>query len=131
MLQREFRVIDSKGNAVDNFYILVGITPPDGYIPTPFYGDFIDMERTMNGDDYFSVRIIDGRVTNIHVPKEHSTNPIQIISSMNNNRNIRITHSTYFPKSTRMILKKDELTCYDEIMINDMPTGEVSTFILD
>lgn len=132
LLQREFRVINSKGNLVDNFSIFVGIEPPDGYIPTPFYGDFLDKERTMNGDDYFIVRIINGRVKNIYVPKKHSSNPIRIISSMSDNKTIRITHSTYFPKSISMILTKDELwSCYRKIMINDMPIGEISTFILD
>ncbi len=132
LLQREFRVVDSSGKPVDYFSIMVGIKPPDGYIPTPFYGDFLDKERTMNGDDYFIVRIINGRVKNIHVPKKHSSNPIRIISSMSDNKTIRITHSTYFPKSIRMILKKDELSsCSDEIMIKDMPTGDVSTIVLD
>lgn len=132
MLQREFRVVDSSGKPVDYFSIMVGIKPPEGYIPTPFYGDFVDMERKLNGDDYFIVRIINGRVKNIHVPKKHSSNPIRIISSMSDNKTIRITHSTYFPKSIRMILKKDELSsCHGEIMINDMPIGEISTFILD
>lgn len=132
LLQREFRVINSKGNLVDNFSIIVGIEPPDGYIPTPFYGDFLDKERTMNGDDYFIVRIINGRVKNIYVPKKHFSNPIRIISSMSDNKTIRITHSTYFPKSIHMILKKDELSSPPRvIMINDMPIGEISTFILD
>lgn len=132
LLQREFRVINSKGNLVDNFLIFVGIEPSDGYILTPFYRDFRYKERTMNGDDYFFVRIINGRVKNIYVPKKLSSNPIRIISSMSDNKTIRITHSTYFPKSIRMLLIKDELgSCYRKIMINDMPIGEISTFILD
>ena len=132
LLQREFRVVDSSGKPVDYFSIMVGIKPPEGYIPTPFYGDFVDMERKLNGDDYFIVRIINGRVSNSHVPKVLSPHPIQIISAMNNDRKLSLAYATYFPKSIRMILQKDGcLHCSDEIMIKDMPTGDVSTIVLD
>lgn len=135
LLQREFRVIDNNGKSLDNFSITVLMDAPAGLIPSPFYGDFIDMERTLHGGNLcpgFRVQIINGKVSNSrNFSKEYSLNPIQVISNMNNDRIIRITYPTYFPKSMCMYISKDGGFAFFSTMIIDMPVGEVSSLTIN
>lgn len=130
-LEREFRVIDSRGKPVENFFVAGGTRSSFGLIPTPFNGDFIDMERKLNGATDFFVHVNKENVTVDHA-KEGLACPIQIVPTTGNNRNIRIKYSTYFPKTLYIILMKcGSYKSSNIIIVRDMPIEGVITFMLE
>lgn len=125
VLQGQIKVLDIDGTPVQNYHVAIMPKPPDGIIPTPYYGDFIDKERALNGE-HCGFRVTNGQLKIISEPKVPknslaSSEPLKV--SLSKDGTVKITYSTYFPESLRIGVGSNQYR--NGVKIRPFPKGKL------
>ena len=125
VLQGQIKVLDMDGTPVQNYHVAIMPQPTDGIIPTPYYGDFIDKERALNGE-LCGFRVTNGQLkikSEPKVPKNSlaSSEPLKV--SLSKDGTVKITYSTYFPESLRIWVGSNQYR--NGVKIRPFPKGKL------